>query len=426
MPPKKARELAAVEVRRLSDPGFHAVGGVDGLYLKISKYGARSWILRYSTGELRTAKSGEQYAVRRDIGLGGFPDLGLKEARERAREIKAQIRQGVDPVAERKAAREALRAASAAEMTFAEAARACHRAKASEFRNPKHAAQWLTSLEQYAFPTLGRMSVAEIELPQILRVLEPIWSEKTETANRVRGRIEAVMTWAAVSGYRSGDNPARWEGNLKEVLPTPSKIRRPMHFRALPWHQVPEFMAALRERDGLAARGLEFLILTAARSGEVRHAEWPEFDLDGRTWTVPADRIKAGKQHRVPLSDDALDVLENQPLFADSKFVFPAPRGGALSDMALTAVIRRMGYDATVHGFRSSFKDWARNRTAYPDEVSELALAHVNSDATRAAYARDELLPQRARLMADWATFCREGLPEAEVADIGEHARSER
>lgn len=421
MPPKKAQELTALEVRKLTKPGLHAVGGVDGLMLKVNASGSRSWILRYSTGERRQSPSGSEYAVRRDIGLGGFPDLGLKEARERAREIKAKLREGIDPVAEREAAREAVRAASAAEMTFAEAARACHRAKAPEFRNPKHAAQWLASLETYAFPVLGRMSVAEIQLPHVLRVLEPIWHEKTETANRVRGRIEAVLTWATVSGYRSGDNPARWEGNLKEVLPTPSKIQKKNHHRALPWQRVPEFMAALHEQKGLAARALEFLILTAARSGEVRHAAWGEFDLSGRTWTVPADRIKAGKEHQVPLSDTAIALLDDLPTFEGSEFAFPAPRGGALSDMALTAVVRRMGYDCTVHGFRSSFKDWARNRTAYPDEVSELQLAHVNSDATRAAYARDGLLPQRAQLMADWAQFVREGLPEgAEVTAIGE------
>lgn len=415
--PKKAKELTATQVRRLTaKPGLHAVGGVSGLLLQVTKTGATSWVLRYSTGERRTTASGKAYAVRHDMGLGPFPEVTLAQARDAAREAKQQIREGIDPVAERKAARDATRAAQAKRMLFAEAARRCHAAKESEFRNAKHRKDWIASLERHAFPHLGEVPVADIELPHVLKALQPIWETRTETATRVRQRIESVLTWATVSKYRKGDNPARWDGNLKEVLPNPKKISKVKHHRALPWQRVPEFMEALRKREGMGARALEFIVLTAARSGEVRLATWSEIDLAARVWTVPAGRMKAGKVHRVPLTDDAVRLLESLPRFEGSEYVFTAPRGGALSDMSISAVCKRMKVDAVPHGFRSSFKDWARSRTAYPDEVSELALAHVNSDATRAAYARDELLPQRARLMADWARFLNE--PTTTTGDV--------
>ena len=239
-----------------------------------------------------------------------------------------------------------------------------------------------------------------------MQVLEPVWHSKTETASRLRQRVEAVLTWAAVSGFRSGDNPARWQGNLKELLPAARKIKKVQHHAALPWQKIGTFMAELRKREGLGARALEFAILSAARSGEVRGMTWDEVDLSAKVWTVPEQRIKAGKAHKIPLSSEAVKLLKALPKFPESPYVFPAARGGQLSDMALTAVLKRLQVDATVHGFRSTFKDWARSCTAYPDEVSELALAHVNSDATRSAYARDELLPQRTRMMKDWAKFC--------------------
>ncbi len=409
--PKKAKELSAAEVRRLKKPGLHAVGGVAGLLLQVTASGARSWILRATIG-----------AKRRDIGLGGFPDVGLAQARDRARETREKIRQGIDPVAERRAVRDELRAAQARSITFAEAARKCHATKETEFRNPKHRSDWINSLKLHAFPAIGAVQVADIELPHVLKVLEPIWNEKTETATRVRQRIESVLAWATVSGFRTGDNPARWDGNLKEVLPNPSKITRVNHYPALPWQNVPGFLAELRQREGMGARALEFIIYTAARSGEVRLAKWEEFDLSAHVWTIPGERMKNGKPHKVPLTDKAVELLENLPRLDDSKLVFTAARGGALSDMSISAVTKRMdaanrkqggegyidptsGRVAVPHGFRSSFKDWARSSTSYPDEVSELALAHVNNDSTRAAYARDELLPQRTRLMKDWGKF---------------------
>jgi integrase len=392
--PKKVKEKTSIQVKRLKKPGLHAVGGVSGLLLQVTDT-SKSWILRTMVGKRRP-----------DIGLGGYPDVTLAQAREKAREFKEQIRKGIDPVAERKAARNALKSLQAKTITFDEAARRCHAAKSPEFRNIKHRQQWLNTITRYASPVIGFLPVNEIQLPHIMQVLEPVWHTKTETASRLRQRIEAVLTWATVSGFRSGDNPARWQGNLKELLPAARKIKKVQHHAALPWQDTGSFMAELRKREGLGARALEFAILTAARSGEVRGMTWDEVDLSAKVWTVPEQRIKAGKAHKIPLSSEAVKLLKALPKFIDSAHVFPASRGGQLSDMALTSVLRRMEVDATVHGFRSTFKDWARNCTAYPDEVSELALAHVNSDATRAAYARDELLAKRTRLMKDWSKFC--------------------
>lgn len=408
--PRKVPELSAIQVKRLDRRGMHAVGGVSGLLLQVARGGSRSWVLRATIG-----------GKRRDIGLGGYPDVTLAQARDKARAAREKIVQGIDPVAERKAARDALIASNAKRMTFAEAARRKHAAIASEFRNARSRDNWLSSLERYAFPVIGDIEVEDVELPHVLSVLEPIWKEKTETATRVRQRMESVFNWAIVGKYRESANPAVWKGNLAEVLPKPAKIAKVKHQRALDWHEVPGFMERLRQRGGISARALEFAILTAARSGEVRFATWDEFDLEARIWTVPEERTKNGKTHRVPLSDDALALLKALPRFEGSDIVFAAPRGGSLSDMSLSAITKKMNVDAVPHGFRSSFKDWARHRSNMPDEVSELALAHVNNDATRAAYARDELLPQRGRMMRRWAKFCAEGEPNrAVVANIAE------
>lgn len=405
--PKKAKELSAAEVRRLTKPGLHAVGGVAGLLLNVKPTGARSWILRVKVG-----------SKRRDIGLGGFPDVPLSSARDRAREAREKIWTGVDPVAERRAAQHALRAAQVKELTFTQAAKQCHDAKRHEYRSEKHRKDWISSLERHALPVIGDLPVAAVDLAHVLRVLEPIWLTRTETATRVRQRLETVLTWATVGGYRKGENPARWRGNLDAVLPKPNKVRKVTHLAALPYQEVPAFMADLRKREGMGARALEFAILTAARSGEVRKSKWEEFDLAGKVWTIPAERMKANKVHRVPLSADAVRLLENLPRIHGSEYVFTAARGGPVSDMTLSAVCKRMEVEAVPHGFRSSFKDWARTSTAYPDEVSELALAHVSTDATRAAYARDELLPQRARLMRDWGKFCRTVQKAGEVVPM--------
>lgn len=404
-------ELSALDVKRLEVPGFYAVGGVTGLYLKISKGGSRSWILRATVG-----------SKRKDIGLGGYPDVTLAMARDKARQCRESIWAGGDPVAERKAAKRALKSEQAKHITFRQAALRCHAAKQTEFRNEKHRGEWISTLENHAFPTLGEMAVAEIEMPHVLQMLEKIWTTKTETATRIRQRTEAVLTWATVSGFRSGDNPARWAGNLKEVLPNPAKIAPVKHFRSLPWQQVGQFMTDLRERSGMAARALEFAILTASRSGEVRGMTWDEVDLDTGVWIVPENRIKAGKKHTVPLSPTAVAILKALPRFDGCPYVFASARGGMLSDATLLAVLKRMDVDAVPHGFRSTFKDWARSCSNFPDEVSELALAHVNSDATRAAYARDELLPKRTLLMREWEKFCNTIMETGAVSPIRSQA----
>lgn len=393
--PKKAPERSPLWVKRRTAPGMHAVGGVDGLYLHIKDSGARSWILRVKVGERRP-----------DLGLGGYPDVTLEHARDRAREVREQIRQGIDPIAARQAAQDALRAAQAKRLTFDEAAKLAHAAKAPAFRNGKHADQWISTLATYASPTIGALPVADIELPHVIAVLKPLWTDKTETASRLRSRIEAVLAWATVNKYRTGDNPARWKGNLEHALPRPSKVRKVDHHAALPWHEVGAFMPRLRAQKGTGARALEFAILTAARSGEVRLATWPEIDLKARLWTIPAARMKAGKAHKVPLSDAAVALLKALPRHVGTRYVFTAGRGRPVSDNTLSKVTRTMGVAAVPHGFRSSFKDWARSSSAFADEVSELALAHVATDATRAAYARDELLPQRKAMMQAWAKHC--------------------
>jgi integrase len=405
--PKKARELAAHQVRKLTRPGLHSVGGVAGLHLQVRLAdGAdvrddepplkRSWILRIKIGDRRP-----------DIGLGGFPDVTLEQARQRARETREQVSRGIDPLRAKLDAKAALRAAQAAYMNFAEAARETHATKAQEFRNVKHRAQWISSLEQHAFPVIGELPVQAIDVPHVLKVLQPLWTTSTETATRVRQRIEAVLAWATTNKYRAGPNPAAWSGNLEHALPKARKVKRVKHHPALPWQQVGEFMAKLQQRPGMGARALEFAILTAARSGEVRGATWQEIDLPGRLWRVPGGRMKAGMAHTVPLSDAAIELLKRLPKGEGTELLFPGAKGKPLSDATMGKVIRDAGVtDAVPHGFRSSFKDWARSSTNFPDEVSELALAHVASDATRAAYARDELLPQRAKLMQQWAKHC--------------------
>lgn len=407
--PKKSRELMPLQVKRLSGDGLHPVGGVAGLCLQI-RGSARSWILRTTVGHRR-----------REIGLGGYPDVELSAARTKARDARDKIRAGVDPVEERKRARAAMLAPSV--LTFDEAARRYIAAKSSEWRNPKHGAQWRNTLATYVAPVMGRMPVDQIELRHVVAALEPIWIEKTETAVRLRGRIESILDWATVTGHRDGQNPARWKGNLDKALPRPGKVAKRSNQPALPIDDMPRFMADLRTRGG-ASHALEFLILTASRSREVRGARWCEFDIPARTWTVPAERMKSGREHVVPLSDEALALLSKLP--ERGELLFPAQRGGELSDMTLAKIIKLMheadtsrggaGYldpklkrVAVPHGFRSTFKDWAAERTNYPNQVSEAALAHVIGDKTEAAYRRGMLLAKRASMMADWARFI--GMP---------------
>ena len=395
---RKARELSALEVGRLRTAGHHAVGGVAGLYLYVNDTGARCWVLRVMVG-----------SKRRHMGLGGFPDVPLAAARLKARNARDEISSGIDPIAQREAQASQLRARQATEKTFQQAAQAYIDTHGDVWKNPKHRAQWGTTLETYAYPVMGKLLVRDVSQVHVLNVLEPIWKSKNETASRLRGRIEAVLDWATVRKYRSGENPARWKGHLDKLLAAPNKVQRVVHFRALPIDMMAGFMADLRQREGTAARALEFAILCASRSGEVRGVTWSEIDLEARVWTIPSDRMKAGKEHRVPLSESAIRIIQRQPRLASSELVFAAPRGGQLSDMTLSAVMRRMNVDAVPHGFRSTFRDWISERTSYPRDLAEQALAHTLENKVEAAYRRGDALEKRRELMQAWDDFCGSG-----------------
>ena len=325
----------------------------------------------------------------------------------------------MDPIEQRQAARSVMVAARESALTFETCAKAYIKGKSHEWKNDKHADQWTNTLTTYAYPVIGgAMLVRDVEMSHVLKILEPIWTTKTETASRLRGRIESVLDYATARGYRKGDNPARWRGHLDKILGTPSKVATVEHHAALPCGEIGAFMVDLRAQPGMGARALEFAILTAARSGEVRGATWSEIDTDAATWTIPAVRMKAGKEQRVPLSDAAVALLEQLPRVKGSEIVFPNNKGGPLSDMTLTAVLRRMERKITAHGFRSTFRDWAGETTAYPREVIEHALAHQLKDKAEAAYARGTLFDKRRRLMADWAKYCNTVATGATVTPI--------
>jgi integrase len=330
--------------------------------------------------------------------------VSLAQARQKAKDARELVRQGINPIDAAKAARSAAAAALAASQTFAQCAAAYVRAKSPEWSNAKHAWQWTASLATYADPVIGNLLVKDVDTPHVLRVLEPVWTTKTETATRLRGRIEAILDWAIARGYREGPNPARWKGHLSVMLPSPKKIAPAEHHAAMPFADVPAFMRKLEAVDAQGARALRFTILCASRSGEVRGARWSEIDDAARVWTIPAERMKARKEHRVPLSDHALQLLRELP--RDGDLVLPAPRGGKLSDMTMTAVLRRLGVDAVPHGFRASFKTWASERANFPREVVEAALAHTLENKVEAAYQRGDLFDKRARLMQAWADYC--------------------
>ena len=388
--------------------GFHAVGGVPGLYLRVLG-GGRSWIYRYSFA-----------GRRRDLGLGSYGDLTLAEAREAAREQRKLVLQRIDPIEARREQGDIRKAAYAGRFTFQQCINGYLEAHGDGWRNPKHRAQWRTTLENYACPTIGAMNVAAVNTALVLQILEPIWKTKTETATRVRGRIENVLAWATVRKYRQGENPARWKGHLDQLLAKPSKVSTVTHHAALPWREMGAFMMDLRKQEGVGAAALEFAILTAARSGEVRGATWDELDFEARTWTIPAGRMKAEKEHRVPLSDDALAVLDRMKECRLGDYVFSGMKEGMpLSDMSLTAVLRRMKRDAlTAHGFRSAFRDWAAESTSYASQVVEMCLAHAIGSKVEAAYRRGDLFDKRARLMAEWAKFCAVPLHTGAVVPI--------
>jgi integrase len=409
----------AREINRLSPagvrnakPGMHADGG--GLWLQASKGDGgtlrRSWIFRY-------AVDGRE----RKMGLGSLNTISLAEARQKAAECRKLRYESVDPIEHRDAKKRAAAVATAKSIIFAKAAERYIGSHRAGWRNVKHASQWENTINTYANPVIGNLPINAVDVALVMKVLEPIWTEKPETASRLRGRIEAVLDWAVAHKFRSeGPNPARWRGHLDKLLAPRRKIRRVRHFSALPYSEIGDFMTALRVQDSAAARALEFAILTAARTGEVIGARWEEFDLEAGLWTVPGERMKAGKEHRVPLSGVALAVIQMMYAHRRGLYVFPGDREGKpLSSVALLLTLRRMGRsDLTAHGFRSTFRDWAAECTNFPRDACELALAHAIGDKVEEAYRRGDLFEQRRRLMQAWEIACAGSPREANVVPI--------
>ena len=415
---RKATALTAAKVKN-AKPGRYGDG--NGLYLLVRSAEARFWIFRYT-------RAGRM----REMGLGraGDDDAAVKlvEARDKAADLHKMVRAGVDPLDKREAdaaqaAADTQKAAIRA-ITFRTVAERYLAAHEKTWRNAKHRDQWRNTLDTYAHPHFGDLSVAEVRTEHVLAALEPIWRIKPETATRVRGRVESILDYATARDWRTGENPARWRGHLANLLPARGKVAPVEHHAALPWAEIGAFLPALKAQAGVSARALQFLILTTARSGEVLGARWGEIDLAAKVWTVPATRMKAGREHRVPLSEAALAVLTDMAKLrtADSAeaFVFPgAAKDRPLSIMAMTMVLRRMKRgELTVHGFRSSFRDWVGEATGTPREVAEAALAHTLADKTEAAYARGDLFAKRRRLMDDWAKFCALPPRTADVSSI--------
>lgn len=391
-------KLIPVTLKKLPD-GWHADGG--NLYLFI-RGNSRAWVFRYSGAD----------GKRKHMGLGSLGNLSLANARQKAQEIRTKLKDPIspiDPLQSRREIKELTRLEVAKRLTFKQCAEAFLEAHGAKWSNPKHRAQWGSTLETYAYPEIGELSVAAIDTGLVLRVVEPLWTTKTETASRLRGRVESVLDWAKVRGYRQGENPARWRGHLDKLLPERSKVAKVEHHAALPFSEIQGFMKTLRTKEGIAAKALDFSILTAARSGEVRQADWSEIDLTEKTWSVPAERMKAKRDHRVPLSDAAVRILEALP-HREGLIFIGAKKDRPMSDGTLTAVLKRMKRDdVTVHGFRSSFRDWVSEKTNYDSATAEAALAHVIGDRIEAAYRRGDLFEKRRSMMQDWARFCENG-----------------
>ncbi len=408
-------KLTALQVTKLSKPGLYGDGG--GLTLQITKTGAKSWLFRFM-------REGKPYGM----GLGATHTISLMEARQKALDARKLLADGINPLTAKKQSRIAAALENAKMMTFDQCAEAYIAAHRASWKNAKHVDQWTNTLATYASPVFGQLPVAAIDTGLVVKCLAPIWENKTETASRLRGRIESVLGWATTSGYRTGENPARWKGHLDNLLATISKASRTKHHPSLPWQDIGRFMVALRAREGSAAKAVEFAVLTACRSGEVRGAQWSEFDLAERIWTIPAARMKARREHQVPLSDAALKLLESLPKGND--LVFAGRKNQVLSDMSLTAVIRRMndevkpiwvaatGEGITVHGFRSTFRMWVAETTAYPREVAEHALAHQLPDLVERAYQRGTQFAKRVALMAEWGAYCTPTLSGAVIRPI--------
>ena len=415
--PKIAKSLSTVEVNRLKTPGWHAVGGVAGLLLQVrepAREGAqitRSWILRVRVGDKR-----------QPFGLGSYPQVSLAEAREQAKRLVADARQGVNPKEKKKSARSALLSAAAKNKTFQECADAYMKAHSQDYSNDKHRKQWAATLETYAYPVIGKQLVSDITMRSVLDVLlqdtqsadktvGKLWHTKTETAKRLLGRIKTVLDFATVNEYRTGTNPAQWTGHLDTQLPSPKKLAGIKHHPAISYGDMGDFMARLRANDSMSSKALEFLVLTGVRSGSVRLADRSEIDLTKKLWVIPAEHTKTKQEHRVPLAPQAIKLLLSLPTMAGTTKLFPSTRGGALSDMALSQLMRGMRdrgelhVEAVPHGFRSTFRDWGAEQTSYPDEIRKAASGHTVGDSVQQAYQRTDLLEKRRRMMNDWAEF---------------------
>jgi integrase len=389
--------LTAKKVERTKTPGRYRCGLVRGLYLQISEGGAKSYVLRF-----------ERDGRERMMGLGSASEFSLKEVRERARQARQLLAGGIDPLAAKQANKQTAKLAEARKLTFRQAAEQYFNQHESKWRSVQHREAFLTSLAAFAFPVLGNMDVATIDTPDILRAFERHWTTKAITADRVRSRVERVIDWAIVRGHRPpGTNPARWKGHLDQVLPAPRKVAPIEHHRAVPFQDVPAFMQMLRALQASAARALEFTIMTAARSGEVLGARWDEVDFASRTWVIPANRTKAGREHRIPLAPACIDLLRKLPRESGNPFVFigSRPRCG-LTPTSMIYVMQRHGGAFTIHGFRSSFRDWAGETTAFAHDICEAALAHARGDQTVRAYARGDLFNKRRKLMEAWSRYC--------------------
>jgi len=391
-------KLNTKQIENLSEPGTYEDG--DGLRLVVKTSGKKSWVLRFQLA-----------GKRREMGLGGFPDVKLKDARSEAVIQRQLLQKKIDPLVEREATRLAVAKAVLAEqakaITFKSVALDYIAAHRSGWKNAKHAQQWENTLTTYAYPVLENLSAKEVTTEHVLKVLTPIWQVKPETASRVRNRMEMVLDAAKVRGLREGENPARWRGHLDKLLPPRSKVKTVVHHPALPWVEMPAFMKEISKHDELSYKAMQMTILTACRTNEVLGATWDEFDLEKRVWKIPPHRMKAAKEHRVPLSQAALDLLNGLIRMRGNSHVFPGAREGKhLSNMSMLMGLRRMGRtDLTMHGFRSTFRDWAAESTQYPREVCELALAHVRQDKVEAAYFRGDLFEKRQAMMSDWAAF---------------------
>jgi integrase len=392
---RQSHRLSAVKVASITKPGYHADGG--NLYFRVAPSGARGWIFRYGLN-----------GRKRDAGLGAYPTISLAKAREQATRFRQLVATGVDPIEQRDSERSTARAAAAKKSSFAECAAAYIQSHEDAWRHPRHQGQWVYSIERYVNPVIGHLPPDAIDTGLVLKIIEPLWKTIPETASRIRGRIEMILDWAKVRGHRGGENPARWRGHLAQILPPRSKVRTVEHFPALPYADAGAFMAELRADDNTAARALEFVILTVARTTEVLEATWDEIDRRERAWTLPPGRMKGGRVHRVPLSDAALAVVDAMAKTRTGAFIFPGQKAGAsLTRGAMPRVLARLGRrDVTVHGFRSTFKDWASECTSFQNEVVEMALAHAIGDAVEAAYRRGDLFEKRRKLMEAWAEYC--------------------